>query len=126
MVFLGGAVLANIVSDGNNSTLCICSHRTDGRQRRHVDIKAGVARARLTGSGEAGRKIMLACNMRMTWISVTIDRWQTKALLAIATLSYLVSLSQAVFLANGSRCTITSPRTNISCTAAYANGPGFY
>lgn len=58
MVFLGGAVLANIVSANENLTICIYSHCADGRQGGHVDIKAGVAGAGLTSVREAGRKIV--------------------------------------------------------------------
>jgi hypothetical protein len=121
MVFLGGAVLANIVSGDKYPTSCICSQCTDGRQGRHVDIKAGVARARLTGIGEAGRKIRLACYIRMTWISVAIDHWQTKALLAIVLHSCFVSFSEATFSVREPRCTITSSHGKVSGTAESIN-----
>jgi hypothetical protein len=122
MVFLGGAVLANIVSNGKKSARCIYSLCTDGRQGRYVDIKAGVARARLTCIGEAGRKIMLVCNMRITWISVTIDHWQTKAWLAVVLQSRFASLSQAVSLSVGS--VAQSYRLmSISQIQPYTNGP---
>lgn len=47
MVFLGGAVLANIVS--HHSSFARTSYfngRTDVRQGEHVDLETGVARAR--------------------------------------------------------------------------------
>lgn len=56
MVFLGGAVLANIVSmirhynESMNTDII-----TDGRQGKHVDLKAGVGRTRRTRPREVGR-----------------------------------------------------------------------
>lgn len=49
MVFLGGAVLANIVRQYRYdpfSTLSVLTHKTDGRQGGHVDLQARMARAR--------------------------------------------------------------------------------
>ena len=59
MVFLGGAVLANIVShctSGKSATLFLMEN-ADGRQRKHVDIETGVARARTK-------------NIRKAWLEV--------------------------------------------------------
>lgn len=59
MVFLGGAVLANIVStstSGQRSTPGdVLTISTDGRQRKHVDLEARMARARPKNIREAGR-----------------------------------------------------------------------
>lgn len=48
-MFLGGAVLANIVRQYRYdpfSTLSVLTHKTDGRQGGHVDLQARMARAR--------------------------------------------------------------------------------
>lgn len=66
MVFLGGAVLANIVSANKNPTTLSYLPFADGRQGRHVDIKAGVGGAGFKGVREAGRKIALVCSRRTT------------------------------------------------------------
>ena len=61
MVFLGGAVLANIVSLNPlfNPTVQTSKKKTnkstDGRQGKHVDIQARVARTRFPCSGQVGR-----------------------------------------------------------------------
>lgn len=60
MVFLGGAVLANIVSHVNILQKYTCSQSADGRQGRHVDIKSRVAGTRLPSIGETGRTMRLA------------------------------------------------------------------
>ena len=63
MVFLGGAVLANIVSRETPNN--ICNHQiailtiisTDGRQGKHVDIQGRVARTRCPCPGQIGRSM---------------------------------------------------------------------
>lgn len=63
MVFLGGAVLANIVSRETPNN--ICNHQiailtiisTDGRQGKHVDIQGRVARTRCPCPGQVGRSM---------------------------------------------------------------------
>jgi hypothetical protein len=63
MVFLGGAVLANIVSGSACSITHSYLHRVDGRQGGYVDIKGGVGGAGLAGVGEARCEIVLARNI---------------------------------------------------------------
>lgn len=64
MVFLGGAVLANIVSlyimAGYSALLTVS---TDGRQGEYVDIEAGMARTGRESSGEVGAE-MIAIYMK--------------------------------------------------------------
>jgi len=63
MVFLGGAVLANIVSRETPNN--ICNHQiailtiisTDGRQGKHVDIQGRVARTRCPCPGQVRRSM---------------------------------------------------------------------
>jgi len=60
MVFLGGAVLANIVSQNQHSHIIHHADNVfckDGRQARHVDLETGVGGARCTSAGKIGRKV---------------------------------------------------------------------
>jgi hypothetical protein len=81
MVFLGGAVLANIVSRNSPLPLYINSQCADGGQGGHVDIKGGVAGAGLASTREAGRTISLTRNLSNSWTSITIELWRSKAIL---------------------------------------------
>ena len=59
MVFLGGAVLANIVSLPENLHFREASNTSisDGRQGEHVDIQGRVARTRCPCPGQVGRSM---------------------------------------------------------------------
>jgi len=60
MVFLGGAVLANIVSQNQHSRIIHHADNVfckDGRQARHVDLETGVGGAGRTSAGKVGRKV---------------------------------------------------------------------
>jgi hypothetical protein len=81
MVFLGGAVLANIVSRNSPLPLYINSQCADGGQGGHVDIKGGVAGAGLASTREAGRPISLTRNLSNPSTSITIELWHSKAIL---------------------------------------------
>lgn len=77
MVFLGGAVLANIVSGSKVPFARIYLRTADGRQGRYVDIKARMGGARIKGIGEAGCKIMLAGSTPTTTISIQFQHRAT-------------------------------------------------
>jgi len=72
MVFLGGAVLANIVSSRESFHSNICSLRADGRQGGHVDIKGRMGGAGFTSLGEAGCEISIGRNKLALWSIITI------------------------------------------------------
>ena len=60
MVFLGGAVLANIVSQNQHSRIIHHADNVfckDGRQARHVDLETGVGGAGRTSAGKIGCKV---------------------------------------------------------------------
>jgi len=61
MVFLGGAVLANIVSrtiwHPHMEYQADAVLREDGRQARHVDLETGMGGAGRTSAGKVGRKV---------------------------------------------------------------------
>jgi hypothetical protein len=78
MVFLGGAVLANIVSLLALLRISEFSHFADGRQGRHVDIKGRVGGARVARTGEVGRK-RIAWNKPKHRDHNTIDLKHTKS-----------------------------------------------
>lgn len=64
MVFLGGAVLANIVRRYRRNlceTFLVLMHRTDGRQAGHVDLQARMARARAACIRKVREKIDEGC-----------------------------------------------------------------
>jgi hypothetical protein len=80
MVFLGGAVLANIVSLSNSLGTYISSQRADGGQGGYVDIKGGVAGAGLASTREAGCTISFPRKSSNLWTSTTIELWRTEAI----------------------------------------------
>jgi hypothetical protein len=109
MVFLGGAVLANIVSGSIYPSIDNYLHFPDGRQGGHVDIKAGVGGAGLASAGEAGCEIVLAKDTATAWVSFTLTSGRTKALLAVPRKPHSVLPSEAVVSVCACRDTIISP-----------------
>jgi hypothetical protein len=109
MVFLGGAVLANIVSCSICNSTHNYLHFLDGRQGGYVDIKAGVGGAGLAGAGEAGCEIVLAKNIAVAWVSFTLTSGLTKALLAVPRKPHSALPFEAVVSVCARRGTVISP-----------------
>ena len=80
MVFLGGAVLANIVSQSQtffpaqSFPAADENLHTDGRQREHVDHEAGMARARAEDIRKAWTEVVQATQVSVQYFTKSSSR----------------------------------------------------